>query len=224
MPMTGKKSTNIASVIHETLKAEIRSGKLSSDTPLREIELAERFGVSRTPIREVLHRLSSEKLIHLVPNVGAFVGMFTWEDAREIFAIRQVLETFSGGLTAQSVSDDLIAQFDGLLAKMRSTIQEQHIEAYAAVDEEFHALLNNNCGNKNLIKIIDNLNDQSKLADLRRRQYQVPDRMQESLAAHEAIVAAIKAHDSKKVRNLLMIHGQNIFGDVTKLDLPSELF
>jgi DNA-binding GntR family transcriptional regulator len=211
-------------VIHETLKGEIRSGKLSSDTPLREIELAERFGVSRTPIREALHRLSSEKLIHMVPNVGAFVGMFTWEDAREIFAIRQVLEAFSGGLTAQSVSDDSIAKFEGFLAKMRVSIQEQNIEAYSAVDEEFHALLNNNCGNKNLIKIIDNLNDQSKLADLRRSQYRISDRMQESFAAHEAIVAAIKARDPKKVRNLLMIHGQNIFGDVTKLDLPIELF
>jgi DNA-binding GntR family transcriptional regulator len=224
MALTGKKSTNIASVIHETLKGEIRSGKLSSDTPLREIELAERFGVSRTPIREALHRLSSEKLIHMVPNVGAFVGMFTWEDAREIFAIRQVLEAFSGGLTAQSVSDDSIAKFEGFLAKMRVSIQEQNIEAYSAVDEEFHALLNNNCGNKNLIKIIDNLNDQSKLADLRRSQYRISDRMQESFAAHEAIVAAIKARDPKKVRNLLMIHGQNIFGDVTKLDLPIELF
>ena len=222
--MTLRKSTNIASAINETLKAEIRSGKLPSDTPLREIELAERFGVSRTPVREALHRLSSEKLIHMVPNVGAFVGMFTWEDAREIFAIRQVLEAFAGGLTAQSISVDSIAQLDGLLAKMQTAIQKRDIEAYAAADEEFHALLNNNCGNKNLIQIIDNLNDQSKLADLRRRQYQVPGRIQESLAGHEAIVAAIKVRNPKKVSNLLMIHGQNIFGDVTKLDLPSELY
>jgi DNA-binding GntR family transcriptional regulator len=222
--MAQQKSKNIASEIHEILKGEIRSGKLLSDTPLREIELAERFGVSRTPIREVLHRLSSEKLIHMVPNVGAFVGMFTWEDAREIFAIRQVLEAFSGGLSAQSISSDAVAQLDVLLARMLKAIQEHQIEAYAAADEEFHALLNNNCGNKNLIQIIDNLNDQSKLGDLRRRQYLISGRMQESLAAHEKIVDAIKAHDSKKVSNLLMAHGQNIFGDVTKLDLPSEMF
>jgi DNA-binding GntR family transcriptional regulator len=93
----------MASTIYETLKAEIRSGQLSSDTPLREVELAERFGVSRTPIREALHRLSSEKLIRTLPNAGAFVGMFTWEDAREIFAIRQVLEAFAAGLTAQFI-------------------------------------------------------------------------------------------------------------------------
>jgi DNA-binding FadR family transcriptional regulator len=74
------------------------------------------------------------------------------------------------------------------------------------------------------MQIIDNLNDQSKLADLRRNQYQVPGRMEESLAQHRKIVAAIQARDPKQVSNLLMIHGQNIFGDVTKIDLPNELF
>jgi DNA-binding GntR family transcriptional regulator len=222
--MTAKKNRCIAETIHETLKAEIRSGELPSDTPLREIELAERFGVSRTPIREALHRLSSEKLVHMVPKVGAYVGLFTWEDAREIFAIRQVLEALSGGLTAQSNSPILGSQLDELLTRMRIAIQEQQIEAYADADKEFHALLNNNCGNKNLIQIIDNLNDQSKLGDLRRTQYRMPGRMQESLDGHEQIVLEIKAHDSKKVSSLLLIHGQNIFGDLTKLDLPFELF
>lgn len=222
--MARQKNSSIATEIYETLKNEIRSGKLPSDTPLREIELAERFGVSRTPIREVLHRLSSEKLTRKVSNVGAFVGIFTWEDAREIFAIRQVLEAFSGGLTAQIISSESIAMLDDLLAKMRKAIHEHQIEAYSEADAEFHALLNSNCGNKNLIQIIDNLNDQSKLGDLRRSQYRVPGRIQESLSNHERIVEAIKARDSKKVSNLLMLHGQNIFGDVTKLDLPIELF
>lgn len=222
--MALQKNSNIASTIHDTLKDEIRMGILPSDTPLREIELAERFGVSRTPIREALHRLSSEKLIRLVPNVGAFVGMFTWEDAREIFAIRQVLEAFSGSLTAQSISPESLADLDTLVAEMQLANQEKKIEAYAEADERFHALINNSCGNKNLIQLIESLNDQSKLGDLRRSQYRVPGRMLESLATHEAIVAAIKLHDSKKVSNLLMAHGQNIFGDVTKLDLPSELF
>jgi DNA-binding GntR family transcriptional regulator len=216
--------TSNSSRIYDTLKAEIRSGILPSDTPLREVELAERFGVSRTPVREVLHRLASEKLIRIIPNLGAFVGLFTWEDAREVFAIRQVLEAFAGGLTAQSISADSIKQLDSLLVDMGTAIEGQNIEAYATADAEFHTLLNGNCGNSNLIQMIDNLNDQSKITDLRRSQYRVPGRMQESLSAHEAIVAAIKAHNSKKVSNLLMLHGQNIFGDVTKVDLPSELF
>ncbi|MEA4909608.1 MAG: GntR family transcriptional regulator [Anaerolineaceae bacterium] len=214
----------MASTIYETLKAEIRSGQLSSDTPLREVELAERFGVSRTPIREALHRLSSEKLIRTLPNAGAFVGMFTWEDAREIFAIRQVLEAFAAGLTAQFIPPGSIQHMQDLLEKMSHAVQARAIETYAVLDEEFHTILNENCNNKNLMQIIDNLNDQSKLADLRRNQYQVPGRMEESLAQHRKIVAAIQARDPKQVSNLLMIHGQNIFGDVTKIDLPNELF
>jgi DNA-binding GntR family transcriptional regulator len=150
--------------------------------------------------------------------------MFTWEDAREIFAIRQVLEAFSGGLTAQSIASESLVMFDDLLSRMKKAIEENRIEDYSQADTEFHELLNNSCGNKNLIQIIENLNDQSKLGNLRRSQYRIPGRMHESLVTHEKIVEAIKAHDSKKVSNLLMIHGQNIFGDVTKLDLPSELF
>ncbi len=222
--MPRSKRTKTSTIIYQKLKEEIRSGALPSDTPLGEMELAERFGVSRTPVREALHILSSERLIRIVPNVGAYVGTFTWEDAREIFVIRQVLEAFAAGLTAQNISEKSLERIEALLGQMQAAINESDTEAYAAIDEEFHTILNDECGNKNLIQIIENLNDQSKLSDLRRNQYRISDRLRESFSAHQEIVAALNEHDSKKARNLLMKHGQNIFGDVTKIDLPGELF
>ena len=99
--------------IYSVLKNEIISGTLPSDTPLREIE------VSRTPIREVLRQLAVEKLIRIIPNSGAYVGAFTWEEATEVFEVRQGLESFAAGLAAARISNDAIAKLEALYAEKK---------------------------------------------------------------------------------------------------------
>src|SRR5512139_37684 len=153
--------------IFQTLKSRILSGELSSDASLKERDLAEEFGISRTPVREALRQLVSEKLVRIVPNVGAFVGSFSWKDAVEIFAVRKVLEAFAAQLTTPRLTAVQITDLERVLKKSGLAMQKGDVNGYMKCDEEFHACLNENCGNQHLTEMIRNVNDKTKLARLR---------------------------------------------------------
>lgn len=78
--------------IHQVISAALLAGRLAPGAPLREVALAEVFGVSRERLRRVLQRLGTERLLQLVPNRGAFVAEPTLEQAREIYEARRILE------------------------------------------------------------------------------------------------------------------------------------
>jgi DNA-binding GntR family transcriptional regulator len=106
-------SSTTYSKIHvfETLVEEILSNRYKPGEPLVERALAERFGLSRTPIREVLRRLESEFLVTVQPNAGVFVRRLTPKDVREIFEVRQALEPMAASLAAENRPDADVAAF-----------------------------------------------------------------------------------------------------------------
>ncbi len=203
-----------ADEIYQVIRDEIIHGVLPSDTPLRETELAKRFNVSRTPVREVLHRLASEKLIRTIPNAGSFVGAFTWETVNEVFAIRQILEAYAAGLTAERITDADLKKMETLYQEMEVAANKNDFEAYALLDEAFHEMINTICGNKLLTDIIHSLNDRAKLANLRREHY-ARGEIQYSLADHRKIIDLFSEHNASDASDILLSHGKTIFGGLT---------
>lgn len=201
-----KQSEEIYKVLHD----EIVSGVLPSDTPLREVELAKRFGVSRTPIREVLHRLASERLIRIIPNTGSFVGAFTWDEVHEVFEIRQLLEIYAAGQTADRILPTDLDRFEKIYSACEEAYEKFDTEAYAEQDEAFHELLNSLSGNQLLLDLIHQMNDRAKLITMRRANYKQGE-MKTSLDGHRQIIDALKERDSEKVKKLMEIHGKHIF-------------
>lgn len=201
-------------LIYTTLKDEIISGALSSDTPLREIELANRFGVSRTPIREVFHQLAVEKLIRIVPNSGAFVGAFTWEEAKEVFEVRQILEAYAAGLAAEMISAATIQNLEEIYSEMQQVIEENDGEKYAALDEEFHEIINKNSGNSFLLEMIHSVNDRAKLSKLKRNSYQ-HGTMSISIKGHREIIDMLQQHNREKASSIMWEHGKALFNGLS---------
>jgi len=199
--------------IYSVLKNEIISGTLPSDTPLREIDLATRFEVSRTPIREVLRQLAVEKLIRIIPNSGAYVGAFTWEEATEVFEVRQGLESFAAGLAAARISNDAIAKLEALYAEMEKIVEQNDGEKYAEADEAFHEIINRSSGNKFLIETIHSVDDRAKLSRLRRNSYQ-HGTMRLSLQGHREIIDLLREHNSEMASRKMMEHGRTLFNDL----------
>lgn len=127
--------------IHQVISRALLSARLAPGAPLREVALAEVFGVSREKVRKVLQRLGTEKLLELVPNRGAFVAAPTLEQAREIYEARRILE---GGIVGH-----LAQLLDGEAAKELKAHLQQEARAAAAGDRaasirlsgEFHELL-----------------------------------------------------------------------------------
>jgi DNA-binding GntR family transcriptional regulator len=205
----------VANDIYKILKSEIIDGTLSQDTPLREIELAKRFGCSRTPIREALQWLSSENLVRSIPNTATFVSGLSWETAREIFSIRQVLEAYAAGLAAIFMSYENKSKLEDLYHEMEKCVESQDTDEYGRLDEIFHEIINDSCDNQQLIQIISSLNDKAKLSKLRQDLYGTG-RMDESLRDHRRIIDSIKNNKPKQANQELLTHGQNIFGEVTQ--------
>ena len=208
--------------VREGLREEILSGNYPSDTPLREVEIATQFGISRTPVREALRELESEGFVRIVPNMGAFVGSLSWNDASEIFAIRIVLEAFAAQLTTTRLSDDQLQTLERLLEEQRKLAAEGNIPGYTQSDIEFHALLNGTCSNRHLIQLIEMLNDKTKLSTLRNRTFQSKSGLETSLQEHLAILSALKARDARKVGDLLYRHGQRFYNEVVHAQLPDS--
>ena len=202
------------------LKSRILSGELSSDAPLKERDLAEEFGISRTPVREALRQLVSEKLVRIVPNVGAFVGSFSWKDATEIFTVRKVLEAFAAQLTTPRLTAVQIAGLEKMLKKSGLAMKKGDASAYMKCDEEFHVCLNENCGNQHLTEMIRNVNDKTKLARLRLSLFQNKESTRLSLKEHKAILSCLKAKDAEGASRLVWQHGQRFYAQVLQIDSP----
>jgi DNA-binding GntR family transcriptional regulator len=210
--------------IFQALKSRILAGELSSDTPLKERELAEEFGISRTPVREALRQLVSEKLVRIVPNVGAFVGSLSWKDAVEIFAVRKVLEAFAAQLTTPRLTADRIADLEKVLKKSELAMKKGDASGYMKCDEEFHACLNGHCGNQHLTEMIRNVNDKTKLTRLRLSLFQNRESARLSLKEHKAILSCLKAKDAAGAGRLVWQHGQRFYAQVLQIDSPPAFF
>lgn len=202
----------------ETLRKRILSGELASDTPLREEKLAEEFGVSRTPIREALRQLVSERLIRIIPNSGAFVGSISWNDAREIFEIRKILEAYSAMLSSSRLTPKYIEELEILLEEQESAAKKSKVDEFIRCDMKFHSILNENSGNAHLMELINRLNDQGKLHMLRRRSFEKPGSLEISLREHREIFAAIKTYDPAKVSSVVLEHGNRFFNGIENIE------
>ncbi len=154
----------------------------------------------------------------------AFVGSVSWDDASEIFAIRIVLEAFAAQLAASRLSEGQLARLETLLQRQQEFAASRDVQAYTQADEKFHALLNEACGNRHLVKLIEMLNDKTKLSNLRNRTFHRETGLEASLREHEAIISALKARDIRRVGSLLYLHGRRFYGEVVRSTLPEATF
>ena len=210
--------------VYRNLKSRILSGDLKSDAALRETQLAKEYGVSRTPIREALRQLVSDQLVRIVPNMGAFVGGLTWDEAREVFVLRTLLEAFAAQLTTNRITNNQAQELKKNIEKQRAAVKDGNIDAYEEYDDEYHAFLINHSGNAQLTELIEQLNDRTKLASLRHSMFSVEVNLKISLEEHEAIAEALLNKDARKVGLLVWKHGKRFYGEAAHTQMPDTIF
>jgi DNA-binding GntR family transcriptional regulator len=161
--------TSLADEIAFRVESAILDGTYSPGSRLIQDELCERFGVSRTPIREALRKLQARNLVKVIPNKGATVSVPTRREVMEAYVVRSELEGFACELASQSVTHDMLRQLDqvqariallvGKLARNRGDDAELgwlHLQLNAANDE-FHHIIHGGAGNERLLQIITDL-------------------------------------------------------------------
>jgi DNA-binding GntR family transcriptional regulator len=190
----------------DTLREDILRGALPAGARLGEVELAERLGVSRTPVREALSRLAAEGLVELVPNRGARVASWTVDELEGVFALRSLLEP---QLTALAVPHAAAADLDALddLAARMVDLGDRDPDALVPLNRAFHGRLVELAAAPALATALAGAVHSPLVA----RNFHAYDAasLHRSLAHHAEIVAALRAGDPEWARAVMTAHIHN---------------
>lgn len=191
----------------EAIREAIISGELAPGEPLRDRDLAERLGVSRTPIREALHRLEAAGLVEARHRSGWVVSPFTEQDVHEVFQLRMLLEP--AGLDQMAKNPDA-TRIDAVVrsfADFSHPIARERYPEYFREDNAFHKAIvawSDNSRIRSFYEVLD--------AHINRGRFflnhAAEGRLEETLDEHEAIIAALAARDFSRARSELIAHLQ----------------
>jgi DNA-binding GntR family transcriptional regulator len=148
----------VAGLVAERLRAQIVAGELPAGTKLRQVEIARRFDVSTTPVREALAALQREGLVRLHPQRGAVVFLPSVEDLREHYEIRAALEALAAARTAERFEKGWAKPLEAYLREMRNGPAAGR---YIELNQQFHNQLYEHCGRPRLVEMIAALRDAS---------------------------------------------------------------
>ena len=147
-------------VVFRTLRKGILQGDLQPGERLMEIQLANRLGVSRTPIREAIRMLELEGLVVNIPRKGAQVARITEKDLRDVLEVRLGLEELAVDLACDRITDEDLSRLYLASRKFEKLIRKAALTELAEADEEFHAIIYASTGNRRLEQLISNLREQ----------------------------------------------------------------
>lgn len=194
----------LGDIVFEFLRDAILTGKLKPGERLMEIALAERLGVSRTPVREAMKKLEQENFIEMIPRKGAYVADINAKDMLDVLEIRALLEGFASSLAATRMSDKEVKDLERLADKFERAIVQEDKEALIETDNMFHDLIYRSTRNNKLTEIIKGLQDQ--FHRFRIIYFSEFDDYATILEGHKRILKAIKAQDSQLAKELAEDH------------------
>lgn len=189
--------------VYEILVDDILSNRLAPGDALVERTLAERFGLSRTPIREILRRLESDYLVDVYPNQGAFVRKLSPRDVRDLFQMREALEPLAAELAARHRPDDELAELRARYPD-RDEWTSTDPAALTRLGEATHDAIVRWSGNGLLNDVYASLRRQTRLVrGMTRTRVDIE---LASLAEHIGILDAVEDRDAERARESMIAH------------------
>lgn len=187
--------------ILETIRESILKGQLKPGEKVAEPELAERFGISRTPIREAFRQLESEGYLTVIPRKGAVVTALSERAVEEFYAIKSILEGYAAQMAAENMADKDIEKLETINEKLQELADEGDVKTFFRVHNEFHEVFIRAAGNEKLLELINQL--MLKFNRFRLASLSLPGRMEISVKEHEKIIKAFKRKDGTQADNLV---------------------
>ncbi|MEW6453522.1 GntR family transcriptional regulator [Leptospira sp. severe_002] len=175
-----------------------------SDIRLDERQLAQDFGISRTPVREAMAQLEREGFVRSVPRRGVYVVRKTKSEVIEMITAWAALESMSARLITQHANSDEIATLRRMFATFEDGAVRAHLDEYSDVNIEFHQTIIRMSGNKVLIELAENLFTHMRM--IRRKTIGEKDRADRSIRDHMNIIEALEARDTARAEELVRNH------------------
>ena len=147
-------------VIFTTLREAIIVGELKPGERLMEVQLAQKMGVSRTPIREAIRKLELEGLVEMLPRKGASVADLSVKDIMDVLEVRANLDALASSLSATRITEEEIKELKHIQNQFVSYVEKENVQGAVKKDVEFHDIIYRSCRNEKLIQIANNLREQ----------------------------------------------------------------
>ncbi len=195
--------------VAELLRQRIFRRDLETGSWIDELAIAKDYGISRTPLREALKVLAAEGLVTMKVRRGAYVTEVSERDLNEVYHLLALLESDAAGMVARGATDAQISELKSIHEQLEATVRKGKIdrEKFFEINERFHMTL---------LKIANNRWRDQMVADLRKvmklnRHHSLfkTGRVEDSLAEHRAIMAALAARDAAAATECMKAHFQN---------------
>ena len=213
-------------VVFNTLRQAILKGELKPGERLMEIQLANKLGVSRTPVREAIRKLELEGLVLMIPRKGAEVAEITRQDMEDVLEVRTALEELAVKDACDHITDAQLSELKKASNEFKKALLEgKDLVTCADADMHFHDVILSATNNRRLIQMLNNLSEQMYRY---RMEYLKDERTHKTLIEeHEAILRALKKHDKVKAGAAIRVHIDNqkrsILESLTEKEEDEEL-
>ena len=205
-------SPSIREKVYENLKSAILSGHYTPGEKLAEEHLAERLGVSRTPVREALHKLESEGLIKPRKKRGFNVSRDTKEDVEELFELRSILEGHTLRVISRIISEEILSELNESIQKAEEALRRNRIEEVFKWNTRFHDMLHE--------LVVDKTRLHRLLVDIRKYvlryrkdTLQYPDGGRRAVEGHKKILLALRLKDPELCERVMREHIKEAMDD-----------
>ncbi len=190
--------------VYVLIRRAITSGRYMPGQRLSERELAARYSVSRTPIREATFKLEQEGLITKLSRGGFRVPEFSAKDIEEIFNLRGILEGYAAGIVIDRITPDHICALEDNVEKSKRALANNRLEDLIALNTEFHDILIGACDSKFLLDLVTRLRDH--ITRYRASILKVGGRPFISIEDHKKMITYLKKRDRRQLKRIIQEH------------------
>lgn len=198
--------------IHAYLRREIITGHLLPRTPLSEQELADRFGVSRTPVREALIKLAEESLVETFPQYGSFVSPITISEVFDNQFVREAIECSAIERAIERAGADEIREINRIMDRQAMLEGQGDDEAFFAADEQLHEYFLALAGHPQAWRVV--VNAKAQLDRVRHLTIRLPRKLSSVIAEHREIVDRFIARDRAGAVEAMRTHLRGVFRSI----------
>ncbi len=194
-------------VIFDTLRGAIIVGELKPGERLMEVQLSEKMGVSRTPVREAIRKLELEGLVNMVPRKGAHVADLSVKDIMDVLEVRASMDGLATALAASRITQEELKELKHVHTQFINYVEKDNLQGSIKKDVEFHDVIYRASRNEKLIQISNNLREQVyRFRVIYLKDYISP---KEIIREHAEILDAILAKEDEAARFTAMRHIKN---------------
>lgn len=210
----GINKLNLSDQIANRLRDKIIQNELAPGDRIREREVCKDLQVSRTPLREALHKLASEGLIELIPNRGAIITRPSAGEIADMLQVLGVLEAFAGERVCEYISDQEVAEIKALQYEMLAAYARQDRLKYFKLNQKIHLAIVKAARSETLLSLHARLN--ARLYRIRYQSNLKNETWGSALAEHDHILDALEQRDAEKLSTLLRQHLKSTWEKVSE--------